>query len=238
MFEKSAKRTAATRQLYPPNPSSAGLNYDEYDRRIPQAYPTQQQQQLYQQSYYPQQQHQQEQQRYHQGKKSKQHNSAENHSNLSDFISLFLSLMNEIFSLSLSELSLVSMLWNCQQESDFKQGLHSDHQQLVLKVSTMLGSLLPKILDEFELLFSNITTPLSAEILMRILTISLFAIHFTRHELHRRSKQFSNPISAIFNPDTFFVEMRESRFVSESLGITCLFSLVSRSAPSFHLSSR
>jgi hypothetical protein len=233
MFEKSAKRTAATRQqLYPPNPSPGNLNYDEYDRRIPQAHPHQHQQ-LYQSSYYPQ--HQQQQPGYHHpgshGKKSKHSSSiAENHhqSTLADFISLFLSLMNEIFALSLSELSVTTMIWNCQNETEFRQELLSEHQQLVHKVSTVLATLLPKILDEFELLFSNLTSPLSAEILMRILTISLFSIHFTRHELTRKSKQFTNPISAIFNPDIFFEEMRDSRFVTESFGITCLFSLVSR----------
>lgn len=222
MFEKSAKRTATTRQLYPPNPSLGNVVHDEFDRRIPQH-----QQQLYQSQYYPQQQPGYQHSGSH-GKKSKQIAAENQHSNLADFISLFLSLMNEIFSLSLSELSIATMIWNCQSESELKQELLLDHQHLVHKVSTVLGSLLPKILDQFELLFSNLTSPLSAEILLRILTICLFSIHFTRHELTRKAKQFTNPISSMFHPDIFFAEMRECRYVTESLGITCLFSLVSR----------
>lgn len=214
MFEKSSKRTAAARQSNTMF-HQGSLGYDDYDRRMPQQvpYPTN--------SYYPAQQ-------YHPGaplgKKSK--SQTENPSNLSEFISLFLSLMSDIFSLSLSELSLSTMILSCMTESEFKVDLLNEHQKLIFRVANAMGVLLPKILDEFELLFSNLTSQLSAEVLIRVLTISLFSIHFTRHELKRKFKQITGP--SAFHPETFFAEFQENRFVSESLAISCLFSLVSR----------
>lgn len=218
MFEKSSKRSAAARQsntmMHQGNSS-----YDEYDRRMPQQgpYPPS--------SYYPAQQ-------YHSGgphgKKPKSH--PENPSNLSEFLSLFLSLMSDIFTLSLSELSLSTMLLSCTTESEFKEELVVEHQKLIQRVSNTMGSLLPKILDEFELLFSNLTSQLSAEVLIRILTISLFSIHFTRHELKRKFKQttITATTTTLMNSTTFFAELQENRFVTESFAISCLFSLVSR----------
>jgi hypothetical protein len=241
MFEKSSKRSAASNRVLQASSHPMGRGsvhpdsghyvsgYDEYDRRMPSSTShTGVHQGLYfppggggggPGAGYPH------------GKKSKQ-NPELAHSNLCDFLSLFLSLMNEIFTLSLSELSVSAMALNCHMETDFNHQLLADHQTLAARVSGSVSSLLPKLLDDFELLFSNLTSQLSSEILLRLLTICLFAIHFTRHELRRRAKLWAasapSPPPSLINSDIFFAEFKDNRFITESFGITCLFSLVSR----------
>jgi hypothetical protein len=227
MFEKSSKRTAAsTRPLHAMEAhGNLHYGYDDYDRRMPSSSPHVG---AHPSLYYPSGGAGASYSHGH-GKKSKQSPEMA-HSNLCDFLSIFLSLMSEIFTLSLSELAVSAMALNCQSESDFNHQLLVDHQHLTSRVSGAMSSLLPKILDEFELLFSNVSSQLSSEILLRLLTISLFVIHFTRHELRRRSKQWASSLSSssVISSDLFFAEFQDNRFITESFGLTCLFSLVSR----------
>lgn len=249
MFEKSAKRFAGARQAqsvslgYPiaqyQDPRHVYHPFDEYDRRGP---PIAQGQIYSQQGYFPGYPQSHPQQAYpdtHHGRKPRHSTPDSNNSNIADFISIFLSVMNEIFVLSLSEISLGTLIQTAQQEHSLKgddqlssirelMNQVAEHGKLQNRVASFVSNTLPSLLDEFESLFTNLTSQLSAEVLLRILTISIFAIHFTRHELKRKFKSLN------LNPSNSEVHLLSNfdhqRFFSESYGITCLFSLVSRLA--------